>query len=226
MLQDLAFTGIRFVALVADNEAVNDALWERHLTPFPFLIRIPCAAHTIQLVVKQIMSINKFAATLLTVRTILSSFEKSKGNRMRLRSLQQGELREYQLVKLNDTRWNSHLYACQRLLLLKRFIDVILPQADTFWPELASLHCLSGTVPSSNRASFRETAPHSSTSGSSSTCCCNTSIAAPTLTVPLLQHVLAVRCCSVGKSKSTNQPRSLLLSCHWIPIYPLSAVQH
>ena len=65
VLQQLVTLGVRFAALVADNEAVNDALWKHLLEPFPFLIRIPCAAHTIQLVVRQVM---EFVALLLLCR--------------------------------------------------------------------------------------------------------------------------------------------------------------
>lgn len=51
MLQQLVAGSVRLSALVADNEAVNDALWKQLLRPFPFLIRVPCAAHTIQPIV-------------------------------------------------------------------------------------------------------------------------------------------------------------------------------
>jgi hypothetical protein len=119
ILEKLKPLGIRFSALVADNEAVNDALFNRLFTSFPFLIRIPCAAHTIQLVVKQIMLITKFENTLNTVTEILSHFEKKKEDRQKLRSFQQLQGKhEYPLVKPCDTRWNSQLLACDRLLLL------------------------------------------------------------------------------------------------------------
>ena len=142
VLNELISLNIRFVALVADNEAVNDALFEKLLSPFPFLIRVPCAAHTIQLVVRQIMNIKRFKSTLTTVKEILSAFEKQKEARNRLQTLQsqeQGSDPSYVLIKPNDTRWNSHLYACQRLLQLKRFIDFIFPQSLSFWSELSLL---------------------------------------------------------------------------------------
>lgn len=142
-LQELVQLGIRVSALIADNESVNTALFDRLRTPFPFLIRVPCAAHTIQLVVKQILLIRKFATTLAVVRDILSCFEKQKADRVRLRTLQQPAeaAREYQLVKPNDTRWNSQLAACERLLQLRQFVSIIYPVqcSDSFWAELSSL---------------------------------------------------------------------------------------
>jgi hypothetical protein len=139
VLQELVTLGVRFAALVADNEAVNEALWKRLLDPFPFLLRIPCAAHTIQLVVQQVMQIRRFAATLATVSEVLSHFERNKASRMRLRTVQIGEQREYSLIKPCDTRWNSTLRACERLQKLRAFINVVLPQSEEFWKELAAL---------------------------------------------------------------------------------------
>lgn len=140
-LQDIVAQGIRFVALVADNEAVNGALFDRLVTPFPFLIRIPCAAHTIQLVVRQIMALKRFKKTLDALHAIISGFEKQKAERVRLRTLQQsaGAAHEYVLVKPNDTRWNSTLYAAERLILLRAFVNIIFPQPDSFWTDLAAL---------------------------------------------------------------------------------------
>lgn len=140
LLRELAEYGVRFSALVADNEAVNDALWARLLEPFPFLIRVPCAAHTIQLVVQQIMVIRRFNRSLSTARDIIRRFEKNKADRLQLRHLQNASgQREYVLVKACDTRWNSELYCCLRLLKLRSFVNIIFPQDDSVWTELELL---------------------------------------------------------------------------------------
>lgn len=138
VLRSLVEQGIRFSALVADNEAVNDALWAKLLQPFPFLIRVPCAAHTVQLVVHQILMIRRFKRCLDSVRELLRLFEKNKAQRLRLRQLQSGG-REYSLVKPCDTRWNSQLYCCERLIKLRAFVNIIAPQSDDFWVELELL---------------------------------------------------------------------------------------
>ena len=139
-LRELLELGIRFTALVADNESVNGALFGRLQTPFPFLIRVPCAAHTIQLIVLQILRIDRFQATMATVASSLSRFEKQKADRMRLRQLQQGEAREYTLLKPCDTRWNSQLRAAERIILLRNFITLIIKDVPpAFWEQLAQL---------------------------------------------------------------------------------------
>lgn len=49
--------GVLVVAMVADNEAVNGALYRLLKNDFPFLIHVPCAAHTVQLCVKKIIDL-------------------------------------------------------------------------------------------------------------------------------------------------------------------------
>ncbi len=137
-LQELVAAGVRFAAFIADNEAVNGALFDLLREPFPFLVQVPCAAHTIQLVVKGVMACARWKKVQATVNEILRAFGTCKDARLRLRTLQQGELREYCLVKANDTRWNSEMHAASRLLLLRRFVDIIYNQTAEFWSELDS----------------------------------------------------------------------------------------
>jgi hypothetical protein len=138
-LNELVNEGVRFAAFIADNEAVNGALFHRLSAKFPFLVRIPCAAHTIQLVVKECFSAPMWVKTRAVVDTLLHGFATHKEWRIRLRSIQEGaDGIVYNLVKPNDTRWNSYLYACDRLLKLKAPIEVISPQAAEFWTDLAA----------------------------------------------------------------------------------------
>ena len=118
--------GIRFVALVADNESVNNKLFNLLQKEFPFLIRVPCAAHTVQLVVKQILHIPKWSRAVAKMKDILSAFESVKENRTRLRRMQAGLGHEYPLVKPNDTRWSSTYLALQRLIKLQDTVRAIL----------------------------------------------------------------------------------------------------
>jgi hypothetical protein len=137
-LLELMEAGVQFVGFVADNEAVNTALWKLLKIRFPFLIRVPCAAHTIQLVVKSSMECRRWVQVRAGVDEILKHFSSSKEARQRLINLQQGG-QVYNLVKPNDTRWNSFLFASQRLIKLRRFIDIVLEQTSEFWSELAAL---------------------------------------------------------------------------------------
>jgi hypothetical protein len=97
-LLELIEVGVRFAALVADNESVNNALFNLLTPSFPFLIRVPCAAHTIQLVVHQVMLIPGFRSTLAVVKDIISRFATQKDARLTLRTLQKG-VRAHQAVR-------------------------------------------------------------------------------------------------------------------------------
>jgi hypothetical protein len=137
-LQELHAGGVRFSAFIADNEAVNNALFDLLLQSFPFLVRVPCAAHTIQLVAKRAMKCTRWAAVREKIDDILRGFATSKDARLKLRNLQAGEAHTYCLVKPNDTRWNSHLHAAERLLRLSSFVDICFKQPHAFWSEVAA----------------------------------------------------------------------------------------
>ena len=94
VLTNLHARGIRFSSLVALFELLQQS--------FPFLIRIPCAAHTVQIVVKGVLAIVKFSKTVDVVRSIVNQFEKQKDSRLRLRTLQQGA----------DSRGSQHNRGC------------------------------------------------------------------------------------------------------------------
>lgn len=139
-LMELASFGIRFAAFVADNEAVNGALFRLLLEKFPFLVRIPCAAHTIQLIVKECFGAERWRKVRDAVDELLHGFSSKKEWRLQLRSIQESmKGTVYNLVKPTDTRWNSYLYACERLVKLQAPIEVIQRQDEGFWTELTAL---------------------------------------------------------------------------------------
>jgi hypothetical protein len=77
--------GIEIVAFVADNEAVNEATYDILKSYYPFLIHIPCAAHTIQLCVKYILKCQGLAELVLCVGSIIGKFDRSKDLRQKLK---------------------------------------------------------------------------------------------------------------------------------------------
>lgn len=83
-IQSILDSGIKIVALAADNEAVNGALHKRLLVSFPFLLLIPCAAHTIQLAVRHTMKLKQFRKLVSVVMSIVQRFDSSKDARLRL----------------------------------------------------------------------------------------------------------------------------------------------
>jgi len=146
-LQEILQQGICMVAMVTDNEGTNTALYHLlvHGTTkkeqfnftgsFPFLLHIPCAAHTIQLCVKHAMKIDAVAQVVNAQLALLFAFKHNKDLRVKLKE-QQKLLRPHQqelgLVGVCDTRWNSILDSAQRLLLLetciKPFTSLIIQQ--------------------------------------------------------------------------------------------------
>jgi hypothetical protein len=130
--------GVRFAGFVADNEATMTALFNLLVVDFPFLIRIPCAAHTIQLIVKSSTECDRWMNVRKETDAIMKGFAQNKDARLQLRNLQEAskEPAVLNLIKPNDTRWNSFLYAAQRLLKLQKFVDIIFEQSAQYWSEL------------------------------------------------------------------------------------------
>jgi len=133
--------GVSVVAMVADNEAVNGALYRLMKDEFPFLVRVPCAAHTIQLCVKKIIDLPEVRTVVVTMNEIINAFAVSKNQRLQLKNMQAtvdaGNIKL--MVRPCDTRWSSTLRAAERVLLLKRYIDIIIPQSSSFWDHLQML---------------------------------------------------------------------------------------
>ena len=124
-LHALIKRSVRVTAIVTDNEQVNTTLYERLLPTFPFLLHIPCAAHTIQLCVKWTMKLKGVWEIQDALIGLLAAYKASKQLRVSLEKQQQ-LLRPghptLKIVKANDTRWNSLLMAAQRIVLLSSSI--------------------------------------------------------------------------------------------------------
>jgi hypothetical protein len=140
--------GLMFTAMVADNERVNRTLWELLLVPFPFLIRSPCAAHLIQLCVNRALELPLIEPLFTSMECLLRQF-KLKESRLKLKNLQvvnplratsaSGIPVVYGLLRPQDTRWSSWLYAAQRLLMLRAYVDLVHQQDASFWSGLSEL---------------------------------------------------------------------------------------
>ena len=110
---------LRITAFVADNEAVNFAAYKRLRVAFPFLVHIPCAAHTLQLIVRNALSSPHFSSTITQLHALLTFFE-PKEARHELRREQMTSSGEILvLLKPCDTRWSSTLHAIDRVLRIK-----------------------------------------------------------------------------------------------------------
>jgi hypothetical protein len=140
VLNELHAEGVEFAGFIGDNEAVNGALFKRLLVDFP-LVRVPCAAHTIQLVVKDVLAYPRWAAVKQNAEGIIRGFAASKEDRQKLESHQKvdGVEKPKVIIKSVETRWNSFLAACIRMLQLKKWVQSCFEQTEEFWKELQLL---------------------------------------------------------------------------------------
>lgn len=136
--------GARVVGLVVDNEAVNGAAHRLLLPKLPFLIHVPCAAHTIQLIVRSCLAKPEMEATVTQFVELVRHFD-VKDHRIDLR-LQQTALKVKHLVvqKPCDTRWSSLLNSAKRMLVIQEpVMHVCMKSLPTvtaeFWPKLNAL---------------------------------------------------------------------------------------
>ena len=141
-MNSLRGEGLIFAAMVADNEQVNKVLHGLVSATFPFLVRAPCAAHLIQLCVLKSLELPSIEPILEAMVALLRHF-RAKAARLKLKALQEagpsGPGSALNLLRPCDTRWSSQLYAAQRLLRVKSFVDIVLPQEPQFWADLISV---------------------------------------------------------------------------------------
>ena len=136
VLDDIKGCGLIFSALVTDNEEVNKTLHNLLLSHYPFLIRSPCAAHLLQLCVRKAISQPTIEPIMTAMEELLAVF-RHKEARLKLKNMQLTLLStSLCLVRPNDTRWSSWLYASTRLIKLKAYCDAIAPQQPSFWVDL------------------------------------------------------------------------------------------
>jgi hypothetical protein len=129
-LRSIIKSAVPVVAIVTDNEAVNGAMYRLLEDEFPFLLRIPCAAHTLQLCVKKVIKLDPVAPCVKALRALLLAFKHNKDLRIMLKE-QQGIMRKgkqpLQLITIVPTRWNSIYYAAKRVLELQHCLTPCVP---------------------------------------------------------------------------------------------------
>jgi hypothetical protein len=150
ILNTLRERQVRIVGLVMDNASKNVRLYSLLNEHYPHLIRVPCAAHILQLCVKKILKVDGIDDLIAKVERILLLFRENSNLRLKLRRVQCNEdgvtddgerdsttkSKALQLIRPADTRWSSSLFAIQRLLLLKPHILYILGNLEEGYPEL------------------------------------------------------------------------------------------
>jgi hypothetical protein len=137
--------GIPVVSFVADNEEVMSAT-HRQLEPeFGALLRIPCAAHTIQLIVKYILREAPFAELLKEYVDMLNLFSSKKMLRLALENAQPSSNTARRIIRPCETRWSYTLLSIDRSIKLQHYIGQALqslgmpPKSAVFWGQLAEI---------------------------------------------------------------------------------------
>lgn len=135
----------RVAGFAVDNEAVNFSCLKQLRKDVPPLLHIPCAAHTLQLIVHSCLEHAVLAATVQQLTALIRHFD-AKEHRVALLQLQRARnVKQLRIVKPCDTRWNSLLAAAQRMLQLEAearccFTLVHLPSITSeFWNQLRAL---------------------------------------------------------------------------------------
>jgi hypothetical protein len=110
----------RVLGFVVDNESVNKATHRILARSLPFLIHVPCAAHTIQLIVRSCLVLPELAPIVAQLCSLIQFFN-AKENRIALRRIQEArEVKTLAVLKTCDTRWHALLMAAERMLKIQK----------------------------------------------------------------------------------------------------------
>lgn len=144
VIQSIENVGIPVVSYVADNEEVMSAAHRMLVTEFEALIRIPCAAHTIQLIVKKLLAQPPFTGVLKEYITMLNLFQSQKELRQSLDRVQPDTNKARNIIRPCETRWSYTLYSIDRSILLKNYLGEALKSSGLepsshFWGQLADI---------------------------------------------------------------------------------------
>lgn len=129
---------LNLIAITTDNETLMKSTCKELTKIFPFLLSIPCAAHLIQLCLKNICESSKFKDMINNIIILLNEFRSNKQNRIKLFNLQlkDNNKEPLKLIHPTLTRWSSIISATERILKLKTYIDKIFTYDAKFWTEL------------------------------------------------------------------------------------------
>jgi hypothetical protein len=131
--------GIVVSCVIADNASVNRKMFRFIVEDFPFVIPIPCAAHTLQLCVVRLFHEDSRAESLRDVtRQVFKAIYNSQPLLARFRNSQEKPI--HNLTKPQKTRWSSYFLAFSTLIKLRSAVMNVLDRhtlkdklTDSFW---------------------------------------------------------------------------------------------
>jgi Protein of unknown function (DUF 659)/hAT family C-terminal dimerisation region len=144
VLINLITEGVVVSSMVADNASVNGAIFDLAAEEFPFLIAIPCAAHTLQLCVARLFNDDSLADNLRAVTyRVHRRITYSQPRLARFRASQSKPI--HNLHKPQKTRWSSFYQAFTSLLRTRAAVMNVLDNdplklklTEEFWSDLKS----------------------------------------------------------------------------------------
>jgi hypothetical protein len=101
--------GVQITGIVMDNASVNNKLYELLKTIHPHLVRLPCAAHILQLCVKAILKVRGICNIVEFMDNILTIFRTNSSLMMRLKKIQQ---KDDDSVNADDASNNNNDIEC------------------------------------------------------------------------------------------------------------------
>lgn len=122
---ELEKLNILILGLCGDNASNNIKMSKIIQNKYPHIVYVNCAAHSVQLIIKDILKIyplnEAFSASKKIVKLMLT-----KQNRKKLNDLQIAKNEKpIKILKYTETRQNSQLESMERLYLLKKYINLI-----------------------------------------------------------------------------------------------------
>ena len=89
------------------------------------LLHVPCSAHIIQLVARNLTQHATVKPALEVMMNIIQKAAYNKAFRLKIANMARDENLPLTLIKPNDTRWNSTLTAVERFIKLKKVIQYL-----------------------------------------------------------------------------------------------------
>lgn len=140
VIDDLINEKIEIGSIVADNASVNGKIAKKLRVKYPWILRLPCASHTLQLCIVRLFEQDSVADELkLIVRTVVKAITNSNIRLNEFIRVQGDEV--HLLSKPQKTRWSSYHRASKSVLELRPFVELALRRnaADGDHPVLSSL---------------------------------------------------------------------------------------